>query len=150
MTELPTPARDPLAVGIGALATGVGLGGACVTLTVLVVRLLQRVEVGRYGESVSAIDPIWGILGGIGLGAFFGWRRSRPLPNTWQRGVISVLSVFGALFLAILAAPVWHFFRFAGLLVLALACLAAGVAGSHWAVAGATAGGAGREGGHGP
>lgn len=154
MTELPTPARDPLAVGIGALATGVGLGGACMTLTVLVVRLLQRVEVGRYGESASAIDPIpgilvWGTLSGIGLGAFFGWRRSRPLPNTWQRGVISVLAVFGALFLVILAIPVWHFFRFAGLVVLAIACLAAGVAGSHWAVAGAAAGGGGAEGGYG-
>jgi hypothetical protein len=147
VTQPPTPARDPLAVGIGALATGVGLGGAFVTLTVLVVRVLQRVEVGRYGESVSAIDPIWGILGGIGLGAFFGWRRSRPLPNTWQRGVISILAVFGALFLAILAAPVWHFFRFVGLLVLAVGCLAAGVAGSHWAVAGASDAGTGREGG---
>jgi hypothetical protein len=136
VSGIPTATKDPLAVGIGALATGVGLGGACVTLILLVARVLQRVELGRYGETVSEIDPIWGILGAIAVSALFGWRRSRPLENLWQRGVISVLSVFGALFLAIAAAPVWHFFRFAGLLVLMIACLAMGIAGSHWAVRG--------------
>ncbi|HYK83651.1 MAG TPA: hypothetical protein VEU55_10960 [Gemmatimonadales bacterium] len=137
MSDLPAGARDPLAVGLGALATGVGLGGGCVTLTLLLVRLLQRVEIGRYGESVSEIDPIWGILVGIGVSTLFGWRRSRPLENVWQRGVISVLAVFGALFLALLAAAIWHFLRFAGLLALTAGCFGLGVAGSHWALAGA-------------
>jgi len=145
VTDAPAGTRDPLAVGIGALATGVGLGGGCVTLTLLLVRLLQRVEIGRYGESVSEIDPIWGILVGIGVSTLFGWRRSRPLENLWQRGVISVLAVFGALFLALLAAAVWHFLRFFGLVALSAACFGLGVAGSHWALAGA--GGAGHASG---
>jgi hypothetical protein len=131
--------KDPLAVGIGALATGVGLGGACVTLTVLVARALQRVEIGRYGESVSTIDPVWGVAAGIVVSTLFGWGRSRPLENLWQRGVISVLSVFGALFLAIIAAPVWHFFRFAGLLGLTIVSLGLGIAGSRWAARGSGA-----------
>jgi len=146
VSEIPTISKDPLAVGIGALATGVGLGGACVTLTLLVARVLQRTEIGRYGETVSEIDPIWGILAGIAASTLFGWRRSRALENVWQRGVISVLSVFGALFLAIVAAPVWHFFRFAGLVVLMIACLGLGVAGSRWAVRGSGEPGAGRGG----
>lgn len=124
-------------MGLGALATGVGLGGAAVTLVLLVIRWLQQLEVGRYGESVSDIDPTWGLLAAIVVGAFFGWRRSAALESPWQRGVISTLSVFGALFLAILAAPIWHFLRFAGLGGLALLCLALGVAGSRWAVSGA-------------
>ena len=103
----------------------------------IVIRALQRVEFGRYGEGVSEIDPLWAMLAGLALAVFFGWRRSRPLDNGWQRGVISVLSVFGAFFLAILAAPAWHYLHFPGLLCLALASLALGVAGSRWAVRGA-------------
>lgn len=103
----------------------------------IVIRALQRVEFGRYGEGVSEIDPLWAMLAGFALAVFFGWRRSRPLNNGWQRGVISVLSVFGAFFLAILAAPAWHYLHFSGLVCLALASLALGVAGSRWAVRGA-------------
>ncbi len=124
-------------MGLGALATGVGLGGAAVTLVLIVIRLLQYIEVGRYGESVSEVDPTWALLAAIVVGAFFGWRRSVPLESPWQRGVISTLSVFGALFLAILAAPIWHFLQFIGLLILFAGCLALGVSGSRWSVSGA-------------
>jgi hypothetical protein len=124
-------------VGLGALATGVGLGGAAVTLVLIVIRLLQYIEVGRYGESVSEVDPTWALVAAIVVGAFFGWRRSVPLESPWQRGVITTLSVFGALFLAILAAPIWHFLQFIGLLILFAGCLALGVSGSRWSVSGA-------------
>ena len=124
-------------MGLGALATGVGLGGAAVTLVLIVIRLLQYIEVGRYGESVSEVDPTWALLAAIVVGALFGWRRSVPLDSPWQRGVITTLSVFGALFLAILAAPIWHFLQFIGLLILLAGCLALGVSGSRWSVSGA-------------
>ena len=124
-------------MGLGALATGVGLGGAAVTFVLIVIRLLQYIEVGRYGESVSEVDPTWALLAAIVVGAFFGWRRSVPLESPWQRGVITTLSVFGALFLAILAAPIWHFLQFIGLLILFAGCLALGVSGSRWSVTGA-------------
>lgn len=124
-------------MGLGALATGVGLGGAAVTLVLIVIRLLQYIEVGRYGESVSEVDPTWALLAAIVVGAFFGWRRSVPLESPWQRGVITTLSVFGALFLAILAAPIWHFLQFIGLLILLGGCLALGMSGSRWSVSGA-------------
>jgi len=123
-------------VGLGALATGVGLGGAAVTLVLIFIRLLQYIEVGRYGESVSEMDPTWALLAAIVVGAFFGWRRSVPIESPWQRGVITTLSVFGALFLAILAAPIWHFLQFIGLLILFAGCLALGVSGSRWSVSG--------------
>ncbi len=124
-------------MGLGALATGVGLGGAAATFVLIVIRLLQYIEVGRYGESVSEVDPTWALLAAIVVGAFFGWRRSVPLESPWQRGVITTLSVFGALFLAILAAPIWHFLQFIGLLILFAGCLALGVSGSRWSVTGA-------------
>jgi len=134
----PTPVqeKDPLAIGIGALGTGVGFGGACLTIVLLLVRLLQRTEISRYGQSVSELDPIWGTAGGIIVAVIFSWRRSQGLENIWQRGVISTLSVFGTFFLGILAAPVWHFLHFGGMVLLSAGSFALGVAGSRWALRG--------------
>jgi len=112
------------------------LGGTGVTIVLILIRMLQHLEIGRYGESVSEIDPTWAILAGLFLAAFFGWRRSTPLENIWQRGVIGVLSAVGAFILAVLAVPVWHFFQFTGLILLAGLCLMLGLAGNRWAVRG--------------
>jgi hypothetical protein len=132
----PESAKDPHAVGLGALGAGVGLGGTCITLMLMVIRFVQRVEIGRYGESVSELDPfIFGLIS-ITLAAVFGWRRSQALENLWQRGVITVLAVFGTLLIAILAVPLWHYLRFFGLVVLTLASLMLGLTASRWAIAG--------------
>ncbi len=135
----PVPEKDPLAIGIGALGTGVGFGGACLTIVLLLVRLLQRTEISRYGQSVSELDPIWGTAGGILVAVIYSWRRSQGLENMWQRGVISTLSVFGTFFLGILAAPVWHFLQFGGMVLLTAASFALGIAGSRWAIRGRAA-----------
>jgi len=135
----PVPEKDPLAIGIGALGTGVGFGGACLTIVLLLVRLLQRTEISRYGQSVSELDPIWGTAGGILVAVIYSWRRSQGLENMWQRGVISTLSVFGTFFLGILAAPVWHFLQFGGMVLLTAASFALGIAGSRWAIRGSAA-----------
>jgi hypothetical protein len=137
----PPPARDPdpLAIGLGALSTGVGFGGACLTIVLFLVRVLQRTEISRYGESVSELDPLWGTVGGMIVAVIFSWRRSQRLENIWQRGVISTLSVFGTFFLGILAVPVWHFLRFAGMALLTAGSFALGVAGSRWAMRGSAA-----------
>jgi len=102
------------------------------------VRAFQHVDLTRYGEAVSdtSLDITAGIAAGIALAAVFGWRRSRPLDNDWQRGVIGVLSAVGALIMAFLAVPFWHFLRFPGLIVWAAANLALGFAGSAWAIRG--------------
>ncbi len=94
---------------------------------------------GRYGEAVSDLSlHVIGLGIGIGVAAFFGWRRSRPLDNIWQRGVIGVLSCVGAIVIAFfLGIPAWHLLRFVGLGLLALASAALGVAGSGWALRGA-------------
>ncbi|HVH10936.1 MAG TPA: hypothetical protein VM736_14160 [Gemmatimonadales bacterium] len=138
-TSAPVPEKDPLAIGLGALGSGVGFGGTCLTIVLLLARLLQRTEISRYGESVSEIDPIWGTVGGMIVAVFFSWRRSHALDNTWQRGVISALSVFGTFFLGILAVPVWHFLRLPGMALLTAGSWALGVAASRWAIRGSAA-----------
>jgi len=123
----------------------VGLGGAAIVATLVLVRLLQRLELRRYGEAISdaSLDLIAGLAAGIAIGAVFGWRRSRALGNDWQRGVIAVLGAAGALLIAFFfAIPVEHFFGLGGLIVLGVAAAALGVRGSRWA----TAGSRGRDG----
>jgi hypothetical protein len=75
--------KDPLAIGLGSLACGMGLGGGTITLSVIAVRAVQRFDLARYGESLSdaSLDVTVGLLAGIVVAAFFGWRRSAPLDN---------------------------------------------------------------------
>ena len=128
--------KDPLAIGLGALACGAGLGGGTIVAALVIVRALEHhVSAPHYQE--SAADPVLaGTLAGLAVSATFGWRRSRWLDNLWQRGVIGVLSAVGALIMAFLAVPFWHFLRFPGLIVWAAANLALGFAGSAWAIRG--------------
>ncbi len=133
------PSRDPLATGLGALATGVGLGGATITLAQgIVAELRTRVDPADY-QLVG--DPLLaGLLAGVVLAAFFGWRRSRPLENVWQSGVIGVLSAVGALIVGFLAELAHYVGGTVGLVVWGCASLALGIAGSRWAVRAGRAG----------
>jgi hypothetical protein len=129
---------------MGALGCGIGAGGGTITLALIAVRAFQRLDLSRYGEPMSDASPdlLAGLAAGIAIAAFFGWRRSAPLDNIWQRGVIGVLAPVGALLVAfILAVPAEHFFGMTGLALLALASFALAVAGSRWAI---TGGGRGR------
>jgi len=131
-----TRGKDPLAIGLGALACGVGLGGGTIIAALLVVQELQRrLDPTSYRQ--AAADPlVLGLLAGIAVGAAFGWRKSRALENIWQRGVIAVLATVGALLLGFLAAPVHRLAGLWGLPVWGLASLALGVTGGRWATRG--------------
>ncbi|PYO44330.1 MAG: hypothetical protein DMD33_03250 [Gemmatimonadetes bacterium] len=128
--------KDPLAIGIGALAAGTGLGGATITLAQIFVKLLQgRLDPERYRE--AAADPLLaGLLAGVAVAGLFGWRRSQALENLWQRGVIGVLAAVGALLVGFLAAVTDRFLMLPGLLVWGALSLAVGVTASRWAIAG--------------
>lgn len=88
-----------------------------------------------------SLDIIAGLVAGITLAAFFGWRRSAPLPNVWQRGVIAALAVVGALLINFFFAwPADYFFGLGGLVGLAAVAFGAGMAGSRWAARGSASG----------
>jgi len=127
------PPRDPLATGLGALATGVGLGGATITAAQgVVAQLRARLDQGDYG--IIADPLLMGLLAGVVLAAFFGWRRSRAIENVWQRGVIAVLSAVGGLIVGFLAAVAHTLGGIVALTLWGCASLAVGIAGSRWAV----------------
>jgi hypothetical protein len=128
-------AKDPLAIGLGALATGVGLGGAAFTLAQGVVAILrERVDAVSY--PFFGDDLLAGLVAGVVLAVIFGWRRSRAIDNIWQRGVIGVLAAVGALLVGFLAAPVDHLFGLAGMAVWLILSAGCGVLGSRWAMKG--------------
>ena len=125
--------RDPLAMGLGALATGVGLGGATITAAQgVVAQLRARLDPADYG---IVGDPLLaGLLAGVALAAFFGWQRSRAIENVWQRGVIAVLSAVGTLIVGFLAEVAFRLGGAVGLTLWGCGSLAVGIAGSRWAV----------------
>jgi len=133
---LSDPIKDPLAIGLGALATGVGLGGATVTLAQGVVSILRERVDPMYYPFVGGDPLLAGLAAGVALAAIFGWRRSRGIDNIWQRGVIAVLAAVGALLVGFLAALAHGLGGFVGLVVWGAASLALGIVGSQWAVRG--------------
>jgi hypothetical protein len=128
--------KDPVAIGLGALACGMGLGGGTIVSGLVIVRALeQRVAAPNY--EASAADPVLAAtLAGLGVAAAFGWRRSRGLDNVWQRGVIGVMSAVGALLVGFLAWPLDRFFGLASLAAWAALALLIGGAASVWAARG--------------
>lgn len=122
--------RDPLAIGLGSLVCGVCYGAACVTLAVILVTIAGAFD--ARGDALLA-----GLAFGVIVATVSGWRLTDPLDNLWQRGVVCVLSVFGALGLGfILTIPARQAFGLGGLAFLALVLVAVGTAGSRWAVRG--------------
>jgi len=142
--------KDPLALGLGALGAGIGLGGGVLTVSLVLVRSLQQADVARYGVAVvdTSVDILAGMFAGIAVAAFFGWRRSWGIENIFQRGVIAALSAFGTLLVGfVLTWTVESLLGFWGLVGLGVVLLAGGVASGMWACR--TAGEAGRGKGEG-
>jgi len=110
--------------------------GSTITLAQVVVKLLQgRIDPVYYPEVMA--DPLLaGLFAGVVVATLFAWRRSRPLGNIWQGGVIGVLAAVGALLVGFLAAVADGFLGFAGLGVWGALSVAVGVAGSRWATRG--------------
>ena len=130
------PVKDPLALGLGSLASGVGFGGACLTAAQILASILRGdLEPNAFRE--SAADPLLaGLIAAIGVGGACGWYRSAALDNIWQRGVIAVLAAVGAILIGFLAAPLDRFFGLLGMIVWLLLNVAFGILATRWAMRG--------------
>jgi MYXO-CTERM domain-containing protein len=95
--------------------------------------LRSHLETVAYQQAFP--DPLfYGMFAALGLAAFFAWRRSHPIENIWQRGVIAVLAAVGALLIGFLGAIADRALGLPGLVAWGVAAVAFGVAGSRWAV----------------
>jgi len=128
--------KDALALGLGSLGSGVGFGGACLTVAQIVASIL-RGDLAPDAYRANAADPLLaGLIAAVGVGGAFGWYRSFALDNIWQRGVIAVLAAVGAILVGFLAAPLDRFFGIAGMIVWVAINIAFGVFGTRWAIRG--------------
>jgi hypothetical protein len=125
--------KDPLALGLGSLASGVAFGGACLTAAQILASILRGdLEPAAYRE--TAADPLLaGLIAAVGVGGACGWYRSFLLDNIWQRGVIAVLAGVGAIRVGFLAAPIDRFFGVLGMIVWLLFSVMIGVLATRWA-----------------
>lgn len=130
------PVKDPLALGLGSLAAGVGFGGACLTIAQIIAFILRgQLEPGAYRNTAG--DPlVAGMIAAIGVGGAVGWYRSFALDNIWQRGVIAILAAIGAILVGFLAAPLDRFFGLVGLIIWLLLNIAFGILATRWAIKG--------------
>lgn len=136
-TAAEPPRKDPVAIGLGALGSGLGLGGGVLTISLVLVRAIQRANIPHPGgEAVvdTSTDILVGLFAGIAVAAFFGWRRSRGVENIFQRGAIAAIAAFGAVMIGFLIAPLFdHFFGLPGLGVAGALLLSGGVWSGMWA-----------------
>jgi hypothetical protein len=128
--------KDPLALGLGSLASGVGFGAACLTAAQIVAAILRGdLEAAVYHDAAG--NPlVVGIVAAVGVGGVVAWYRSQALENVWQRGVIAVLAAVGACLVGFMAAVLDRFFGPLGLIVWFLLNVAFGILATRWAVRG--------------
>lgn len=128
--------KDPLALGLGSLAAGVGFGGACLTASQIVASILRGdVATSVYRNTVP--DPLLaGLIAAVGVGGAVGWYRSASLENIWQRGVIALLAAIGAVLVGFLAAPLDRFFGVLGIIIWLGINIVIGILATRWAKVG--------------
>ncbi|HLZ44244.1 MAG TPA: hypothetical protein VKQ05_01030 [Gemmatimonadales bacterium] len=128
--------KDPLALGLGSLAAGVGFGGACLTTSQIVASVLRGdLDPTVYRDAVP--DPLLaGLIAAVGVGGAVGWARSASLENVWQRGVIAVLAAIGAILIGFLAAPLDRFLGVIGIAIWLGINIIIGVVATRWARSG--------------
>lgn len=122
--------KDPLALGLGSLAGGVGFGAASLTTAQIFVALNEE----RY--DINGFLLVAGLFSALGIGGICGWYRSSSLDNVWQRGVIAVLAAVGAILIGFLAAPINTFLGPRGMIVWVLLNIAFGIVATRWAIKG--------------
>lgn len=129
--------KDPVAIGLGALGSGLGLGGGVLTFSLVLVRAVQRANIPHPGADAvvdTSTDILVGLFAGIAVAAFFGWRRSRGVENIFQRGAIAAIAAFGSVMIGFLIAPaVDHFLGLIGLSIVGVLLIAGGVWSGTWA-----------------
>ena len=135
--EPPAPLKDPVAIGLGALGAGLGLGGGVLTVSLALVRAVEHANISsRVGDVAvdTSTDILVGLFAGIAVAAFFGWRRSRGIDNIFQRGAIAAIAAFGAVMIAfVFTTAVDHFFGWIGVAVFGLLLIVGGLWSGTWA-----------------
>lgn len=121
---------DLIGVALASITSGAAAGAAIMTSGVVTLRAMQARNgaalTADTGFAILSVTIVLGIVGAV----LSGWLLGRPINDTWRRGVVAALSVFGASLLAVGATVTDMFTGIRGLSVyLALLAVAAVIAG---------------------
>ncbi len=97
--------NDPVGLALASLGAGMTAGAAVLTAGMLLLRIVQRSGIAEDGSGAGFVLLTSWTIAGVVAAVTVGWSRSRELDDTWRRGVIGMLSVFGTALLAGLAVP---------------------------------------------
>ncbi len=97
--------NDPVGLALASLGAGMTAGAAVLTAGMLILRTVQRTGVTPDRSDTGFVVLTLMTFVGMAAAVAVGWSRSRKLEDTWRRGVIGMLSVFGTALLAALAVP---------------------------------------------
>lgn len=122
-----SPTNDPVGLALASLGAGSTTGATVITAGMIVLRTLQASR-GVAGSLNAGFVVVWGaLLAGIAAAVVTAWALTRMLDDTWRRGVVGALSVFGAILLAGIGMPVDLLAGRTGLAVYLLTLVAAAV-----------------------
>jgi hypothetical protein len=102
----------------------VSSGLTIITATVIVADFLRE----QYGSANIELRFYWimaGTLAGLVSAAAVSWHLLDPLPSTYRRGGLAIVSAFATVLLMLLCTPVFEIFGRTGLLAFGLFCVVA-------------------------
>jgi hypothetical protein len=119
--EAVDPARDRPGLVVRGLLGATASGTALVALALWSVRTL--LAGAPASEQAVVTGPAFFILvigtfGAVALAAVLGWIAMAPLTSTWRRGVFAMISGFGTVVAALVAAPIHHTWGRPGLAIM--------------------------------
>lgn len=99
--------NDPIGVALSSIGAGATGGAAVITVGLIAARTLQgATRHVEEGQVQAGFEVLWAsVILGLIASVATAWILSRPIGDTWRRGVISALAAFGTSMLAFLAAP---------------------------------------------
>jgi hypothetical protein len=125
---------DPVRLALLAMGSGMSFGLAAVSLTVIGVDLARP----RTPPPTLAAGPafyllVFGTLGSLMLAGAVAWHLLAPIPSTYRRGGLSLVTGFATVLPMLLCMAANQLAGRAGLTVLAVAALAVGIGLAAWA-----------------
>ena len=96
--------RDPVVLALGSAVAGAAFGGAATTAGIILFRLLQT-DAGRMSGNAGFLMITAALLAGIGCAFAIARLLARRVPDSWRRGAVAIIAIFGTCLFAGAAAP---------------------------------------------
>lgn len=114
---------DPLGLAASAVGSAVAAGLAVVSATTVIVGAMRPASGAQSNLDAPFYVLFLGTFGGIALAGIVAWRLLRPIPSTYRRGGLALVSAFATVIAMLVCIPVNQYLGrpgLAGLIALGL------------------------------